>query len=96
MSITVRTYFTLSEAMNNQGEVVFESAPMTIREMLNRLGEMFGQDLTELIFEPDSRDVHSYLKVLVNGRHYSTLPDKLNTLLHHGDLVAVFPPIAGG
>ncbi|MGD8857203.1 MAG: MoaD/ThiS family protein [Chloroflexota bacterium] len=40
--------------------------------------------------------VSRQVAILVNGRHYSHLPNGLNTKLKDGDDVALFPPIAGG
>ncbi len=96
MSITVKSFLTLRHVMNDQSEIVFENAPMTIRELLDRLGEMFGQELIDMMFEPETKVVHHYFKIIVNGRHYTTLPDKAETVLQDGDVVAIFPPVAGG
>ena len=37
-----------------------------------------------------------YVGVLVNGRHYSHLPDRQQTELADGDEVSILPPAAGG
>ena len=49
-----------------------------------------------MIFEPETHTLNRDVRVLINGRHYSHLPGKLNTWLHEGDEVFLFPPIAGG
>ncbi|MGD8807216.1 MAG: MoaD/ThiS family protein, partial [Chloroflexota bacterium] len=50
----------------------------------------------EMFFEPEYGMVSRQVAILVNGRHYSHLPNGLNTKLKDGDDVALFPPIAGG
>lgn len=96
MSITVKSFLTLRQVMSNQSEVIFDAAPMTILELLDRLGERFGQELIDMMFEPSTGEVHHFFKIIVNGRHYTTLPDKAETVLQDGDVVAIFPPVAGG
>jgi len=96
MSITVKSFLTLRQVTNNQSEIVLDGDPMTIRELLDRLEEMFGRELSEMMFEPETREVHHFFKIIINGRHYTTLPDKVETVLKDGDVVAIFPPVAGG
>jgi MoaD family protein len=96
MSITVKCFLTLRQVMNDQTEVVFDTAPMTIREILDRLEEMFGKELSEMMFKPGTREVHHFFKIIVNGRHYTTLVDRDDTVVKDGDVVAIFPPVAGG
>ena len=69
---------------------------MTIRGLLDLLCEAFGQELNDAIFDRKTNDVHETLKILINGRHYSSLPGKLETRLQESDEIALFPAIAGG
>ncbi len=40
-----------------------------------------GQDFTDLVFDPQTNALSQHVSVPINGRHYSHLPDKLNTRL---------------
>jgi MoaD family protein len=69
---------------------------ITIRELLRMLCEEFGEDLKQELFNHKTDEVHDMLKILVNGRHYTTLSNRLETQLQNNDVIALFPPIAGG
>ena len=96
MKITVKPFLTLRPLMKNLIRIERDVDDMTLRELLDRLCEEFGDDLKNQVFDPKTQDISDMLKVLVNGRHYSTLPDKLETRLKDNDEVALFPPVAGG
>ena len=96
MKITVKSFLTLRQVMGNQAEFEMEIGDITIGDLLDQLCDRFGERLAALIFDRDRDAVSHLLRVLVNGRHYSTLPDRLNTKLKEGDEVALFPPVAGG
>lgn len=82
--------------MRNHKKIELEVDDLTLRELLDRLCEEFGDDLKKQVFDPKTHNVSNMLKVLVNGRHYTTMPDKLETSLQDDDEVALFPPVAGG
>ena len=82
--------------MRNHTKIELEVENINLRELLDRLCEEFGGDLKNQVFDLETHEVSNMLKVLVNGRHYSTLVDKLETLLQDGDEIALFPPVAGG
>jgi MoaD family protein len=96
MKIRVKAFLTLRQALGNRGSLEMETGEITIRELLTVLCRDHGEGLEKMIFDPCANMLSSYTKVLVNGRHYSTLPDKLDTRLKEGDEVALFPPLAGG
>ena len=96
MKITVKPFLTLRPVMKNLTRIEWEVEGITLRELLDRLCEKFGDDLKCQVFDPKTQDISDMLKVLVNGRHYTTLPDRLETLLQDGDEIALFPPVAGG
>ena len=82
--------------MRNLTRIEWDVDNLTLREMLDRLCDEFGDDLKDQVFDPKTQDISDMLKVLVNGRHYTTLPDRLETQLQDNDEVALFPPVAGG
>ena len=82
--------------MRNLTRIEWEVDNLTLRELLDRLCEEFGDDLKNQVFDPKTQKISDMLKVLVNGRHYTTLSDNLETNLHDGDEIALFPPLAGG
>ena len=96
MKITVRPFLTLRPVMRNRARIEQDVDDMTLRELLDRLCEEFGDDLKNQVYDSETRAVSDMLKVLINGRHYSTLPNRLDTILRDNDEVALFPPVAGG
>ncbi len=51
-------------------------------------------DLEELLFTEDSK-LHSWITILKNGRNINIF-DGLKTKVTEGDVIAIFPPVAGG
>ena len=96
MKITVKPFLTLRPAMKNLTRIEREVDNMTLRDLLDRLCEEFGDELKNHMFDPKTQGISDMLKVLVNGHHYTTLPNKLDTILRDNDEVALFPPVAGG
>ena len=65
---------------------------ITIKELLNNLCEIH-KDLRNALF--DTNGLRDYVKIMVNGRSIAFL-NGINTILQDGDVVAIFPPVAGG
>ena len=96
MKITVKGYFNLQKAMEGKSSLEVETDTATLRNLLDDLADRFGKDFSDLIFDPKTKDFAGHLMLLVNGRNYLSMPDRLDTALKDGDEVAIFPPIAGG
>ena len=60
------------------------------------MSEIFGPDFKDAIFDSETDMIHLHVRVLVNGRHYIYLPNRLDPQLKAEDEVALFPAIAGG
>ncbi len=66
----------------------------TINDLLNQLCDERGQKFCNIVFDQDGQ-LRRYIKVLVNGRGLHVLQG-LDTPLTDGDVIALFPPVAGG
>jgi len=96
MKITIKGFLTLRNVMDAQAAIDFEGEVLTINDLLHELSDKYGEDFRKMIFEPETHALSQDIRILINGRHYSHLPGKLNTQLYEGDEVSLFPPIAGG
>ena len=96
MKITISGFLTLKEVMGDQSELEIEIGNVTLMELLHELSNMFGERFSQMIFGETGKGLNQHIRILINGCHYSHLPQKLNTRLQEGDEVALFPPIAGG
>jgi MoaD family protein len=96
MKITVRGFLTLRTVMADQSELELEIGNITLMKLLHELSDIFGEQYTQMVFDKSGKGLNQHIRILINGRHYSHMPQKLNTRLQEGDDVALFPPIAGG
>ncbi|MGD8856725.1 MAG: MoaD family protein [Chloroflexota bacterium] len=96
MKIRVRGFMTVRQLLGGRDSLTLELQEATIVTLLGELASLFGASFEEMFFEPEYGTVSRQVAILVNGRHYSHLPNGLNTKLKDGDDVALFPPIAGG
>ena len=96
MKITIRSFLTMREVMGDQPALELEIGDLTLIELLNELADRFGDRFAQMVFDQAGKGLNAHVRILINGRHYSHIPQKLNTRLQAGDDVALFPPIAGG
>ena len=96
MKITVKSFLTLREVMGGLSVLELEIGNLTIGELLNELSVRFGDPFSTIVFDQEGKGLNQHIRILINGRHYSHIPQKLNTRLQEGDEVSLFPPIAGG
>ena len=96
MKIKVKGYLTLKKAMGGNAALEMEIENATLKGVLKDLSEIFGQDFKDAIFDSETDMIRRHVRVLVNGRHYIHLPNRLDTQLKAEDEVALFPAIAGG
>jgi MoaD family protein len=96
MKITIRGFLTLRDVMGDQSALELEIGNITIMELLHELSDMFGERFSQMVLDKAGKGLNQHIRILINGRHYSHVPQKLNTRLQEGDDVALFPPVAGG
>jgi len=92
MKITVKAFATFREVMDTQIELEFPEGT-TVRMLLSELTARY-KGLGELMFAaPDT--FRDFVNILKNGRNIHYIAG-LDTPLDEGDLIALFPPAAGG
>jgi MoaD family protein len=92
ITVTVKSFATLREIMDAEVRMEFTKGA-TIRSLLAELTGRY-EGLAGLIFAtPDT--LRDFVNILKNGRNIHFLAG-LDTPLDEGDLIALFPPVAGG
>lgn len=96
MKIRVRGYLTFRKLLGDIHDREMEIPAMTLLELLEKLSHELTPSVKEALFDPQTGTIQGYVRVLVNGKHFSHLPMGLETRLKEGDEISIFPPIAGG
>ena len=65
-----------------------------LSQVLDALASGHGAEFRDRLFDDGGRP-RRFINIYVNGRDYRFL-DKLDTLLHDGDVVALLPAVSGG
>ena len=92
ITVTVKSFATLREVMDAEVRMDF-AAGATIRSLLAELTGRY-KGLDELLFiAPET--LRDFVNILQNGRNIHFLAG-LDTPLEDGDIIALFPPAAGG
>jgi molybdopterin converting factor small subunit len=96
MKIKVKGYLTFRRILEQNSIQEFKDKDVSLFDLLQHLSHKLGDDFSAMIFEPNRTDISSSVAILINGIHYTHLPERLDIKLQDGDEVAIFPPIAGG
>jgi len=92
MKIQVKAFATFREVMDSQIDMDLPK-DATVRTLLTELTGKYER-LGELIFAAPGM-LRDFVNILKNGRNVHYLAG-LDTLLDEGDIIALFPPVAGG
>jgi molybdopterin synthase sulfur carrier subunit len=93
--VGVRSIATIKALLGRDRIDVSLPSGATIEDVLARLVELGGPQLTSYFAEPKEKSAHAPLRVMVNGRDITVLQGR-QTVLADGDDILVFVPIAGG
>ena len=96
MKITIKGFFSIRESMGKVGQLEMEVDKASVREILVMLSDRYGAGFKEEVFDPETNDIRPENQILINGRHYRYSPAGLDTELNEGDMLAIFPLVAGG
>jgi molybdopterin synthase sulfur carrier subunit len=95
ITVKVRTILTLKQILG-KGEIEI-SVPekSTLGELLTMMVEGWGGELGSNLFEPKSKSIRPYIRLMVNGRDIAFL-NRMETVLQNGDEILILPPVSGG
>ncbi len=92
MKVTVKAFATFREVMDMKVELKLPEGA-TVKTLLSELTARY-KGLDALLFaEPGT--LRDFVNILKNGRNIHFIAG-LDTLLDDGDMIALFPPAAGG
>ena len=91
MKITVSGYHSLDSIIGGSRDIQVTEANWTLNDLLRYLSSLHGEDFRQAVFDTQTSALGSYVKIMVNGRHYNHLPLRLDTELRDGDQVSLFP-----
>ena len=96
MIIKVRGFLTYRDVIGQREIILSDDRPITLLDFIRILADELDGEHAQLIYNEEKSAIGQSVAIMLNGRHYNHLPDKLDTLLKDLDEVAVFPPGAGG
>ena len=95
MNIKVRTILALKKILGS-GEVELSFPEgSSLGEVIATLVNGWGDELACQLYEPNSKKLRPYIRLMVNGRDIAFL-NRMETVLQNGDEVLILPPVSGG
>jgi molybdopterin synthase sulfur carrier subunit len=95
MKITVHSTYQLKEVLGGRRVSIDLPEDATVRGLLARMLEMWGDKLSPHIFDPGNNLLFPYIRLMVNGQAMAFL-NGMETVLKDGDEVLLLFPAAGG
>jgi len=92
MKITLRAFADYRKIIGSEMELVVPEEK-TIGELLTLLFDRYPKLRSEMF--TSTGELKEYINIFINGRNIAFLKDMV-TPLSDGDIVVLFPPVAGG
>ena len=92
MKITIRAFADYREIIGKEVELVLPEKK-TIGSLLSDIGERHPELRRQMFVR--TGELKEFINIFINGRNIAFL-DKMATPLVDGDVIALFPPVAGG
>jgi molybdopterin synthase sulfur carrier subunit len=94
LKVQIKAFARIRDVMGSEVKLEIHE-DTTVGDLLNELIKKYGDAFKRQIFNPETGKLQSYVRILLNGRDIDFL-NGLETRLNDGDVIALFPPIAGG
>jgi len=91
MNVKIRPWGVFQEIVGERELSMDVPENFTVIDLLDRLANNYGKKFGDELFQPSSKSIKPYVKILHNGHGA-----KLDSKLRDGDVVAIFPPVGGG
>jgi len=91
MKVKIRLWGVFQEIIGERELSIEVPENFTISNLLDRLVSIYDKKFEDELFQPNSKNIKPYIKILHNGHGA-----KLDSRLRDGDVVAIFPPVGGG
>ena len=94
MRITVQFLGNIRETTGTR-EQTFDISEPTVQALVDRMTTEYGEDFKRTLIHTSTGKVSSSVVIALNGVDIEALKG-VKTDLKEGDIVAIFPPVAGG
>lgn len=92
--IVTARFFGQFKQISNEREIEYEiEKGISINEFLIQVIKQFPK-MKELLYDENDQ-LHNWVSILINGRNIKAL-EGIDTPIVDGDILAIFPPVAGG
>lgn len=95
MKITIQTILGLRKALGQRHTEIDLPRESTVADAFAYMKERWGEALSPHLFDAGSGEVHSHLRIMVNGQEIHFLQG-MGTQLKEGDEILILPLISGG